>query len=143
MNHWMSVAAMIAKPASSHFLQRLVFVAVALALCAATLGCNQTPGETPAGDYGATVEALLPTAGSHGPANADTHSHFRPTHRHSASNVHSATPAHLHALAHADQGNDREPAARDTFNAPTLDGSEFSLQDGFGSPTLLAFFAPW
>ena len=143
MNHRMSVAAMIAKPASSHFLQRLVFVAVALALCAATLGCNQTPGETPAGDYGATVEALLPTAGptvpptpTPTPTSAPPADTPLPTYTPRPQPTYTPWPTLTKATT-----ENRQPAIR--FNAPTLDGSEFSLQDGFGSPTLLAFFAPW
>ena len=139
MNHRMSVAAMIAKPASSHFLQRLVFVAVALALCAATLGCNQTPGETPAGNYGATVEALLPTAeptAPPAPTSVPPTDTPAPTFTPRPRPTYTPRPTPTKATA-----ENRQPAI--TFNAPTLDGSEFSLQDGFGSPTLLAFFAPW
>jgi hypothetical protein len=36
---------------------------------------------------------------------------------------------------------DRQPAI--PFNAQMLGGSEFSLQEAYGSPTLLAFWAPW
>ena len=139
----MSVAAMIVKSANSHFLQPLVFVAVALTLCAATLGCNQTPGETPAGDYGATVEALLPTADPTVPPTPTTPPTAipptdtpAPTFTPRPRPTYTPWPTPTRATT-----EDRRPAI--PFNAQMLDGSEFSLPDAYGSPTLLAFFAPW
>ena len=143
MNLRIPIAPAMARRANSYSPQRLVFVILAVAVCATLLGCNQTPAEAPSTDYSATVEAMLPTAEPTVPptptlpqtsvtptdAPAPTFTpHPRPTYTPWPTPTRAAT-------------EDRQPAI--PFNAQMLDGSEFSLQDGFGSPTLLAFFAPW
>lgn len=143
MNHWMPVAPHAARRVNRPFLQRLVFVAVALALCAVTLGCNQTPAENPASNYGATVEALLPTAdptvpptpapAPTSPPPTDTPA---PTYTPRPQPTYTPWPTPTKATI-----DNRQPAI--PFNAAMLDGSEFSLPDAYGSPTLLAFWAPW
>ena len=141
MNRWMLIAPAVPRGYSRQRLQRLAIIIVAVAICLALLGCNQTPGETPPNNYGATVEALLPTADptipptptstalppTNTPAPTFT-SRPRPTY----------TPWPTPTKATADN---RQPAI--PFNAQMVDGSHFALRDGFGSPTLLAFFAPW
>ena len=126
-----------------HLLRSLVFAVFALALCAATLGCNQTPGETVTHDYSATVEALLPTADPTIPPmstptqtsaqSADTPA---PTYTPAPQPTYTPWPKPTKATVES-----RQPAI--PFDAQMLDGSEFSLSDVYGSPALLAFWAPW
>ena len=143
MNHWTSVVPSIARRVNRRFLKRLVLTVAALALCAATLGCSQTPGETPAGDYGATVEALLPTADptipptlTLAPTSVPPTDTPAPTYTPRPQPTYTPRPTPSKATT-----EDRQPAI--PFNAQMLDGSEFSLPDAYGSPTLLAFWAPW
>ncbi len=133
----------MASRVNRRFLQRLMFVVAALALCAAMLGCNQTPGETKAGDYGATVEALLPTADptvpprpTLAPTSAPPIDTPAPTYTPRPQPTYTPWPTPTRATS-----ENRQPAI--PFNAQMLDGSEFALPDGYGSPTLLAFWAPW
>ena len=143
MNHQIPVATNIVRRVNRRFLQRLAFVVAALALCTAMLGCSQTPAETPAGDYGATVEALLPTADptvpptlTPAPTSAPPTDTPAPTYTPRPLPTYTPWPTPTRATT-----ENRQPAI--PFNARTLDGSEFSLPDAYGSPTLLAFFAPW
>ena len=143
MNHRMPVVPAIVRREYRHLLRSLAFAVFALALSAATLGCNQTPGETQTGDYGATVEALLPTADPTAPptptalpTSVPPTDAPAPTYTPRPQPTYTPWPTPTKATA-----EDRRPAI--PFNAQMLNGSEFSLQDGFGSPTLLAFFAPW
>ncbi len=143
MNHRTSATLNIAGRVNRRFLQRLMFVVSALALCAATIGCNQTPVETKAGDYSATVEALLPTADptipptpALTPTLAPPTDTPAPTYTPRPQPTYTPWPAPTRATT-----EDRQPAI--LFNAQMLDGSEFSLPDAYGSPTLLAFWAPW
>lgn len=143
MNHRTPVTPNIARRVNRRFLQRLIFVIAALALCAATLGCGQTPAETQAGDYGATVEALLPTADptvpptpTLAPTSIPPTDTPAPTYTPRPRPTYTPWPTPTKATT-----EDRQPAI--PFNARMLDGSEFSLPDAYGSPTLLAFWAPW
>ncbi len=143
MNRCMPIAPAILRREHSHLLRSLAFAVFALALCAATLGCNQTPDETPARDYGATVEALLPTADPTAPptltplpSSAPLTDTPAPTYTPRPQPTYTPWPTPTKATT-----ENRQPAI--PFNAQMLDGSEFSLPDGFGSPTLLAFWAPW
>ena len=143
MNHQTAIANAFAQHANNNPLRRVLFVVGALILCAAVLGCNQTREETPASNYGATVEALLPTADPTVPPTptlvptpvtpTDTPA---PTYTPRPQPTYTPWPTPTKATT-----EDRQPAI--PFNAKMLDGSEFSLPDGFGSPTLLAFWAPW
>lgn len=139
----MSPCTSIARREYRHLLRNLTFAVFALALWAATLGCNQTPGETPNGDYGATVEALLPTADptilptpTRLPTSAPPTDTPAPTYTPRPQPTYTPWPSPTKATI-----ENRQPAI--PFNAQLLDGSEFSLPDGYGTPTLLAFWAPW
>ncbi len=127
------------------FLKRVSFAVAALALCMALVACSQTAVATPESDYGATVEALLPTAEPTVPPTptlpptptwippTDTPA---PTYTPRPQPTYTPRPTPTPATT-----EERQPAI--PFNAQMLDGSEFSLADGYGSPTLLAFWAPW
>ncbi len=120
---------------------RLLLVVVALAMSAVAIGCDQTPAETPASNYGATVEVLLPTAEPTvppTPAPTPVQPTDTPAPTYTTRSQPTYTPWPTPTMATAEN---REPAI--PFNANMLDGSEFSLPDSFGSPTLLAFWAPW
>ena len=139
MNRRMPTATNRARRVNRRFLQRLAVVVAALALCAAAIGCGQTPAATPAGDYSATVEALLPTADPTVPPTAtSTPPTDTPAPTYTPRPRPSYTPWPTPTRATTEN---RQPAI--PFNAQMLDGSEFSLPDSYGSPTLLAFFAPW
>ena len=109
MNRCTLIAPAIARREYSHLLRSLAFAVFALALCVTALACNQTAGATQSSDYGATVEALLPTTAPTIPPTPTSYSDFRSAHGYSSANVHSAPPALLHALAYANQGHDRGP----------------------------------
>lgn len=143
MNRCMPIAPAIPRRECSHLPRSLAFVVFALALCAATLGCNQTPGEIQTADYGATVEALLPTADptvpptpTPLPTSAPPTDTPEPTYTPRPQPTYAPRPTPAQATT-----EDRQPAI--PFNAQMLDGSEFALTDAYGSPTLLAFWAPW
>ncbi len=123
---------------------------IILALGTILVSCA-APAEQPATpDYQATVQILLPTAEPTEPPTpaamptpesptatsrpADTPeptANLRPTY----------TPRPLPAPAESDGSSEREPAI--PFHAHLLDGSELALPETFGTPTLLAFWAPW
>ncbi len=133
----------LAHGTNSRRMLRIALAVAVVALCAATIGCNQTATDTPAGDYGATVEALLPTAEPTAPPTltptpspvpaTDTPA---PTYTPRPRPTYTPWPTPTEATT-----EDRQPAI--PFNAQMLDGSEFSLPDSYGTPTLLAFWAPW
>ena len=106
----------------------------------AMVACGQRPAETPQSNYGATVEALLPTAEPTAPpTQTPVPSHTdspAPTYTPRPQPTYTPWPTPTKATT-----EDREPAI--PFNAQMLDGSSFSLPDAYGSPTLLAFWAPW
>lgn len=139
----MAIATPFMQHANGNPLRRLLLVVATLILCAAAVGCNQAPEQTPASDYGATAEALLPTADPTVPPTptlaptpvplTDTPA---PTYTPRPQPTYTPWPTPTRATT-----EDRQPAI--PFNAQTLDGSEFSLPESFGSPTLLAFWAPW
>ena len=143
MNGRPTIADASMRRANNSPLLRLLFVVVALALSAVAIGCNQTPAETPASNYGATVEALLPTADptvppTPTPASTPVPPADTPAPTYTPRPQPTYTPWPTPTMATAEN---RQPAI--PFNANMLDGSEFSLPDSFGSPTLLAFWAPW
>ncbi len=143
MNRRMHITPAILGRTNNRALHRLVLVVTLLAVCATLIGCNRTPAETPGGDYGATVETLLPTADPTAPpAPTPTASAIPPADTPAPTYTprpqHTYTPWPTPTKATTE---DRQPAI--PFNAQMLDGSEFSLPDAYGSPTLLAFWAPW
>lgn len=133
----------VARRATGYLPQHLVFVVLAVAVCATLLGCNRTTVVTPSTDYSATVEALLPTAEpmvppTPTPAATSDPSIDTPAPTFTPRPRPTYTPWPTPTKATTE---DRQPAI--PFNAQMLDGTEFSLPDSYGSPTLLAFFAPW
>ena len=120
---------------------RMTLVVAAVALLAATVGCSQNASDAPAGDYGATVEALLPTAEPTLPPTL-TPTPVPPTDTPAPTNTPRPQPTYTPRPAPTlPTTESRHPAI--SFDAQMLDGSEFSLPDSYGSPTLLAFWAPW
>ena len=119
---------------------RLALAVGILGVCMAMAACGQGNAGTPQSNYGATVEALLPTAEPTVPATSTSAPSPTytpaPTYTPRPQPTYTPWPTPTRATT-----EDRKPAI--PFNAEMLDGSSFSLPDGFGSPTLLAFWAPW
>ena len=135
---------------------------VALALAALTAlvvllltGCATTAEEPGAIDHGATVAALLPTQHPTEPppsATALAATEIPPTGTATAATPPTTPPPPTYtprprptytprpAPTPAGEGA-RQPA--ENFRARLLDGSELELSDTLGTPTLLAFWAPW
>ena len=121
------------------WLGALVFVAVVF--CVALTACSQAPAAAPEVDYSATIEALLPTAEPTAPPapTATTEPPAAtpaPTYTPRPQPTYTPWPTPTRAST-----EDRQPAI--PFTAHMLDGSTYSLPDSYGSPTLLAFWAPW
>ena len=141
MNLGIAITPAVTRRVASYFPQRLVFTVLAVAVCATLLGCEQTPAETPSTDYSATVEALLPTSEPTVPP-TPTPTSVPPTGTPAPTFTPLPRPTYTPwPTPTKSTAEDRQPAI--PFNAQTLDGSEFSLPDAYGSPTLLAFWAPW
>ena len=143
MNRRMHITPAILGRTNNQALHHLVLVVALLAVCATLIGCNRTPAENPGGDYGATVEALLPTADPTAPpAPTPTATAIPPTDTPAPTYTPRPQPTYTPwPTPTKATTEDRQPAI--PFNAQMLDGSEFSLSDSYGSPTLLAFWAPW
>ena len=143
MNRWIFIANAFVRRANNNPLGGPLFVAIALVFCALLVGCSQIPAETPTSNYGATVEAMLPTADPTVPPTptptttavppTDTPA---PTYTPRPQPTYTPWPTPTRATS-----ENRHPAI--PFNAQMLDGAQFALRDGYGSPTLLAFYAPW
>ena len=134
----------------------------ALALAALTAlvvlllsGCATTAGEPAGIDHGATVSALLPTQHPTEPppsAAALAATAIPPTGAATAAAPPTIPPPPTYtprprptytprpAPTRESEGG-RQPA--ENFRARLLDGSELELSDTLGTPTLLAFWAPW
>ena len=125
-------------------------LALILALGAILVGCDAPAEQSATPDYQATVQILLPTAeptepptptamptpesptATSPPTDApEPTATLRPTY----------TPHPLPAPAATGASSEREPAI--PFHAHLLDGGELALPETFGTPTLLAFWAPW
>ena len=121
-----------------------ILISLALAaLCVLLLGCAVSEPAPPATNHRATVEALLPTAEPTEPPNADA-ADIPPTPADTPSPTYTPRPRPTYTPRPAPTpatAKQREPAIG--FQAVTLDGSEIRLDDTLGSPTLLAFWAPW
>ena len=143
MNRCTLIAPAIARREYSHLLRSLAFAVLALALCVTTLACNQTAGAIQSSDYGATVEALLPTTDpTIPPTPTSTQTSAPPTD--TPAPTYTPRPQPSYTPWPTPTKATKEDRQRATpFNAQMLDGSEFSLPDAYGSPTLLAFWAPW
>ena len=135
----------------------------AICVSASLLACAAPSSDEPDAEHAATVRALLPTSESlpATPARSDTA--IPPTDA-------PATPTDTPALATDTPvpvintpeptytprplptytprptpvpASERERAQGVPFQAETLDGSVLTLSDTYGTPTLLAFWAPW
>jgi len=143
MDHRIAIAAATMRRTNTRRLHRLLLVAAALLLWAVAVGCNQAPADTPSTNYSATVEAMLPAAGltvpptpTAVPTSVPPTDTPAPTHTPRLQPTYTPWPTPTKATV-----ENRQRAI--PFNAEMLDGSQFALQDGLGTPTLLAFFAPW
>ena len=106
-------------------------------MLAMLLGCTPSPdGPTADADHAATVEALLPTAAPTVAASAPADTAATPTYTPRARPTYTPRPAPT-------QAGDGELVAAIPFRAELLDGTEIALSDTLGTPTLLAFWAPW
>ncbi len=123
---------------------------MALALGVILVGCAAPAEQSATPDYPATIQFLLPTAEPTEPptptamptpdpstamspptdAPAPTAT-LRPTY----------TPRPLPAPAGSSESGEREQSI--PFQARLLDGADLLLADTIGTPTLLAFWAPW
>ncbi len=125
-------------------------LALILAISVVMVGCAAPTGEPAEPDYAATVQILLPTveptepptptamptpeaptATSQPTDSPEPTATLRPTY----------TPRPLPAPAGSDGSGERERAI--PFQARLLDGADLLLADTIGTPTLLAFWAPW
>ena len=134
-----------------------ILVAVA-AICAGVLpiACGASQQPTPGSEHATRVDALLPTSEPLAPpaaASADapagdspvaatgapaqaTHTPVPPTYTPRPLPTYTPRPIPL-------PGGEGERSDAAPFQAQTLDGTELVLTDTFGTPTLLAFWAPW
>ena len=125
-------------------------LALILILGAILVGCA-APAEQPATpDYEATVRLLLPTAeptepptptAMPTPESPTATSRPTDTPEPTATLRPTYTPRPMPAPAGSGGASEREPAI--PFHAHLLDGGELALPETFGTPTLLAFWAPW
>ncbi len=143
MNHRIAISAATVRRTNARVLRHLLLVVATLILCSIGIGCNQPGPDTPSTNYSATVEAMLPTADpTVPPTPTPTPTSIPPTDTPAPTFTPRPRPTYTPwPTPTKATTEDRQPAI--PFNAQMLDGSEFSLPDAFGSPTLLAFFAPW
>ena len=138
-------------------------IAATMAILAATclvmslLACTATPPDRSDAESAARVDTLLPTSAPAAPAVAQSDSAASPTDA-------PAAPTNTPVLATDTPvpptytprplptytprpvpvpAGERERTDAIPFQAQSLDGSELVLSDTFGTPTLLAFWAPW
>ena len=131
---------MVLHKTSRRLIQRTALSMAALALCLALVACQQTAAQTPSSGYTTTADAdLRPQNTNLPPTEAPAAFKAKTT---------NATNTPRHALTYTPWAeptkattDSRQPAP--PFNAHTLDGNEFSLEETLGSPTLIAFWAPW
>ena len=103
------------------------------------LGCATSPAAPGTdADHNATVQALLPTAEPTDPPTATT----TPIPTAAPTDTPRPQPTYTPRPAPTQEG-DGERRAAIPFQAELLDGTEIALADTFGTPTLLAFWAPW
>ena len=115
----------------------LTFVA-AICVSASLLACAAPASDGPDAEYSATVEVLIPTSA---PA-SQSDSAVSPTNTPAPTYTPRPLPTYTPRPVPLPAG-DQERAEAVPFQALTLDGSTLSLPDTYGTPTLLAFWAPW
>ena len=133
-------------------------VAVVVAICAGVLlvACGTSQQPTPGSEHATRVDALLPTSEPLAPAAPAsavapaTDSPAAPTDTpvpatntpapptYTPRPLPTYTPRPIPLPSGEGERGDATP-----FQAQTLDGAELVLTDTFGTPTLLAFWAPW
>ena len=121
-------------------------VIVAATLCILLAACAGNPSAPPTPDYSATVAAALPTADPTVPPTptATTEPTNSPEPTATLAPTYTPRPAPTytpHPTPTKATSDERQPAV--LFSARMLDGTDLVLSDTFGSPTLLAFWAPW
>ena len=126
------------------------WLALALALGVILVGCAAPAEQSATPDYPATIQFLLPTAeptvpptptAMPTPESSTATSLPTDTPAPTATLRPTYTPRPLPAPAESSGSGEREPAI--PFHAHLLDGGELALPETFGTPTLLAFWAPW
>lgn len=132
-------------------IRHMSVIGVLAILCAVMLGCTASTADSGDAMHSATVQALLPTSEPTEPppaataeapvARADTpapatNTPAPPTYTPIPPPTYTPRPAPAPA-GEAERGE----AIR--FQGETLDGSVINLSDTYGTPTLLAFWAPW
>ena len=125
-------------------------LALALAVAVFLVGCEAPAERASEPDHAATVQVLLPTAEptepptptvaltaaeSGAPPPPPTYTP-RPMPTDTLRPTYTPRPAPTQV-----SGGERQPSI--AFQARLLDGTEMALPDTFGTPTLLAFWAPW
>ena len=146
-----------------HLRSLVLTLVAAICVSASLLACAAPASDAPDAEYAATVQALLPTSES-SPATSSrsdtaappTDAPATPTDTQAAAtdmpNPAANTPAPTYTPRPLPTytprpvplpAGERERAAAVPFQAQTLDGSMLSLTDTYGTPTLLAFWAPW
>lgn len=121
-----------------HIRSLVLTLVAAICVSASLFACAAPASDGPDAEYAATVEVLLPTSAPASRSDTaipptDT---LEPTYTPRPLPTYTPRPVPLPA-------GERERAAAVPFQAQTLDGSMLSLPDTYGTPTLLAFWAPW
>ena len=139
-------------------LTAIMTISAAICLAVSLLACTAAPApDAPDAEYATRVEALLPTAESIATAVSSTNTAVPPT-LDPAAPVNTPVPAtdtpapptytprplptYTPRPVPLPAG-ERERTQAIPFQAQSIDGSEVNLPDTFGTPTLLAFWAPW
>lgn len=126
------------------------WLALALVLGVILVGCAVPAEQSATPDYQATIQFLLPTAKPTEPPTptamptpVSPAATFRPidTPEPTATLRPTYTPRPLPAQAASSEAGEREQSI--PFQARLLDGTDLLLADTIGTPTLLAFWAPW
>ncbi len=127
-----------------------VLLVLVLALGVILAGCASPAERSATPDYQATIQILLPTAeptepptptAMPTPESPTATSSPTDTPEPTATLRPTYTPRPLPAQAESSGSSEREQSI--PFKAPLLDGTDLVLADTIGTPTLLAFWAPW
>ena len=137
----------VKRKTASRFFQHMAFSMAALAVCLALMACQQTNSEATPSGYTATPDQSLLTYNltfptTHGPIAVTITP--APTLAPTPAPTYTSSPDPTytpHPGIDTAATEDRPPAH--PFSAQTLDGQQFSLEETYGSPTLIAFWAPW
>ena len=142
--------ARLCEPGTLRFSSCALLALIILALGVILVSCASPAKQSATPDYQATVQILLPTAeptepptptAVPTPESSTATSRPTDTPEPTATLRPTYTPRPLPAPAESGGSSEREPAI--PFHAHLLDGGELALPETFGTPTLLAFWAPW